>query len=391
MTPIHPPTSPSRFRRHNRSGAPAATAALHLIIYQDPGELSEAARALCPDAESDLFQSFPWVGTVTQAGMEVGDRLQLHLVVDGDAQQAPVALLPAVYSRLYGSHPGSRVLHFLQREEQPYLPLGRQLGVAETVAAWFDANPKAIDVVRVSPLDPDLPFTPEIIAALRRHGFWLQLYRHARSRYAVVAGMDGATYLAQRPRHVRESLDVNTRLLLQGGRGEFHFPCTPEMVKDAWGSVCYVVDHAPTEGRKDPRRYLRAMLDAAAGTGSLRLGLFSLDGLPVAMQLWVISGRAARCLRIWSAPQQKVFPIDQVLTQMMALCLIDGDGVGELEFGDVNDEFASEWAPLARERIGLAAFNRRTWRGVRGAIRHIGIASLKNAPQLLWRRLRGRR
>ena len=366
--------------------------ALRVFIYPHSSELSAPARALCADAGvGNLFHSLPWIETVVPAGIDVGDRLQYYVVADEGPDALPLALLPAVYSRLYGSHPGARVLHFVQREEQPYEPTGSSTGVAEGIGTWFGANPTAIDVVRLSPLDPTRSFAMEIASALRRHGFWVQLYRQARSHYVNVAGMSASDYLAQRPRALRESLDLNTRLLLQGGRGEFHFPCTPELVEDAWGSACYVVDHAGEEGRSDPPRYLRALLDVAAAAGKLRLGLFSLDGVPVAMQLWVVGDGVARCLRIWSAPQQQIFPIDDVLTNLMVICLVDGDQVGELEFGDVAEVFASDWAPQARERLGLAAFNKRTWRGVRGAVRHIGIQLLKSTPPYLWARLRGRR
>lgn len=80
-----------------------------------------------------------------------------------------------------------------------------------------------------------------------------------------------------------------------------------------------------------------------------------------------------------------------VLTQLMALCLIDGDRVGELDFGAISEDFARDWAPQARERIGIVAFNRSTSRGWRGAFRHIGMQKIKQAPARLWRMLRGDR
>ena len=368
---------------------------MRVLTFDLPSQLPVAAQALCDDVrEGKLFHTLPWLWQATPTSMLPGDRLRLHLITDDSLQAKPLALLPAVYSRLYASHPGARVLHFLQREERPYEPLGHGVDIAATaecIVAWLAVQPTAIDVVRVSPLDPAQPFTAEIVGALSRHGYWVQMYRHANSRFATVAGMAFSQYLAQRPRELRESLDVHTRLLLQGGRGVFHFPCTPELVDEAWDQVCYVVDHATAEGAPDPPNYLRAMLATAAEIGALRLGIFSLDGMPVAMQLWVVSEGKAHCLRIWGAQEQRAFPIDDVLTQLMALCLIDGDHVDELEFGDVNDEFARNWAPLSRERLGLAAFNRRTWRGVRGALRHIGVQLVKTAPRRLWRALRVRR
>lgn len=378
---------------------------LRVETFLKPGAVPPAAMALCPPlGGGDLFSSAAWLAGPAQAALQPGDRLHMEAVYD-DAQPARcVALLPAVYSRLYGSHPGARVLHFLQREEQPYRPIVEPLSaqvsaqvsepalpatVAQAVVQSLSGRERAVDVVRASPLDPDHPFTPALAAALQRNGFWVQFYRHARSHFAPVAGLSFAAYLAQRPRALRESLELNTRLLMHGGRGEFHFPCTPELVEDAWETFCLVISRAPAADAPDSLDYLREVLMISAEAGLLRLGIFSLDGEPVAMQLWVIVGRSARCLRIWSTQGQRAFPVDDVLTQLVALCLIDGDHVDELEFGDVDEAFASDWATGVRERLGLAAFNRRTWRGLRGAVRHIGLSRIVAAPRRLWRRLTG--
>ena len=367
---------------------------LRTETYHHVTDLPPAALALCPALDAgELFVSNAWIAEVIEAGLRPGDRLQLLLVVDDASPPRCLALLPAVYSRLYGSHPGARVLHFLQREEQPYLPIGLQEhlpGLADSVVKSLASPTRPIDVVRASPLDGEQPFTPALVQALRRHGFWVQFYRHARSYYAPVAGMRFADYLAERPRALRESLELHTRLLMQGGRGEFHFPCEPELVEDAWDTFCMVISRAD---QKVPESldYLKRVLTVGAAAGVLRLGIFSLDGEPVAMQLWLITGRTARCLRIWSVPGQTAFPIDDVLTQMMVLCLIDGDEIQELEFGDVSDDFARDWASAARDRIGLAAFNRRTLRGIRGAIRHIALGWLMVASRQLWNAITGRR
>lgn len=383
-------------RMMNRIALPEAELfLLRIETYHHPNELPPAALALCPAiGDGDLFSSAPWLAGIAEAGLQPGDRLHLQVVYDAGPPERCVALLPAVYSRLYGSHPGARVLHFLQREEQPYLPIGTQVDQAQLADSAVRAVvglERPIDVVRASPLDPDQPFTPALAQALQRNGFWIQFYRHARSHHAPVAGMAFADYLAQRPRALRETLELNTRLLMHGGRGEFNFPCTPELVEDAWETFCLVISRAPQEDAPDSLDYLRQVLTTCAAAGVLRLGIFSLDGEPVAMQLWVIAGNKARCLRIWSAQGQRAFPIDDVLTQLMALCLIDGDHVDELEFGDVNEAFARDWAGGVRERLGLAAFNRRTLRGIRGAVRHIALGRLASAPRRLWRALTGKK
>jgi hypothetical protein len=305
-----------------------------------------------------------------------------------------VALLPAVYSRLFASHPGARVLHFTLPEDQDYGPLappGQEVtgNVIEAVFDQLSADRPTYDVIRVSPLPANSRLAAEMVSALRRTGHFLQGYRHPPARFEGVSGTSFKQYLAQRPRPLRESLERNTRLLLQGGRGRFHFPCNRELLEATWSDVQRIIDTLPDEGEPERPGYLPSMMALAADYGALRLGLFYLDDEPVAMQFWVVTAGVARCLRIWGAQGQRAFPIDDVLTQMMAVCLIDGDRVAALDFGVIDEEFARNWAPQVHERVGIAAFSRRTWRGLRGAIWHIGAQRMKALPGQFLGRLRG--
>ena len=351
---------------------------MQVRAYRSYAELPAGAAALFPGARERIFQSRPWLENLERNGLRPGDQLRLFCIED---ESGPVALAPALYSRLYAAHPNARVLHFLQPDEQPYEPLLRGASpgdVAASLAAWLAANRRAYDVVRAGPLDAGSPFAAALLSALRAARHPLQVYRHFSDCYEAVAGQSFKDYLARRPRGLRESLERNTRLLLQGGRGRFHLARDQELLEDAWGSVRRVADAAPREGEPEPPGYLPSLLALAADAGALRLGIFFLDDVPEAMQLWVIDGGSARCLRIWQVRDHRAFPLDEVLTQMMALCLIDGDRVSELDFGAVSEAFARDWAAAMRPRIALAAFNPRTWRGLRGAFRHIGVQFLRS-------------
>ena len=71
--------------------------------------------------------------------------------------------------------------------------------------------------------------------------------------------------------------------------------------------------------------------------------------------------------------------------------LIDGRARRELDFGGVSEEFVRELGAGVRERIGVAAFNPRTWRGIKGAVRHVGAArSIKSVPRRLAAQCAGR-
>ncbi|HYX63004.1 MAG TPA: GNAT family N-acetyltransferase [Burkholderiales bacterium] len=343
-------------------------------------------------SERSLFRSRAWLENVERHGLRPGDRLRLFAV---ESEGRPLALLPALYSRLYAVHPNARVLHLLQQEELPYEPLTAEGGgdaahLARWLVGFLKAHPRSYDVVRVSPLAVDSAFGQALLAELRRSRHPVQTYVYAADRYETSAGLSFKEVMSARPRALRESLDRNTQLLLQGGRGHMVLVRDAEQLAAAREAILDVIAACGLEGDQEVPRYVPGMVAVAGAADALRLGLFFLDGAPVAMQLWVISDGRGYCMRIWGAQAQAVFPIDDVLTQLMILCLVDGDRVAELDFGPVSDAFADSWALKARARVGLAAFNARTWRGVRGAVRHVGVQALRSFPGRLRQMLAGR-
>jgi len=340
-------------------------------------------RVFADPLTGNLLRSRLWLQNTEANGLRPGDRIRLFGVQKAGGDPG-AALVPAVYSRLYASHPGARVLHFTLPEDQDFSPLMADESLAEhavvdTVFEALQEGASTYDVIRVSPLAAGSPLAADLAAVLRRTGHLVQAYRHPAARFAEINGLSFQEYMAQRPRALRESLDRNRRLMLEGGRGRFHFPCTRNMFEFSWKDIQRVVEAAPIEGEPEPAGYLSSMMALAADFGGLRVGLLYLDEQPLAMQFWLVSAGNAYCLRIWGAQGPQPFPVDDLLTQMVLVCLVDGDRVAELNFGAVDEEFARNWAPGKRERIGLAAFTRRTWRGLRGAARHVlpkAIASL---------------
>jgi CelD/BcsL family acetyltransferase involved in cellulose biosynthesis len=70
--------------------------------------------------------------------------------------------------------------------------------------------------------------------------------------------------------------------------------------------------------------------------------------------------------------------------------LLDEEHITELDLGAGDDPYKRLWAFRRRERVGLLAFDPRTWRGAAGALRHMAagvsrmIASRPKARLALW-------
>jgi len=179
--------------------------------------------------------------------------------------------------------------------------------------------------------------------------------------------------------------------LFQIGRARWRLVTDGEGVAAAAEAYQSVLENNPGEAEQEPEGHGRPTASASAAAGALRFGILDVDDRPAAVQLWVRSGRRARCLRVWSDPAHASLPLDDMLIEKIAAHLIDVDGVREIDLGSVEPEFATNWAPRARERIGVIAFNPRTWRGLRSIARHMVLPKALHLPRRMRRALLGRR
>ena len=352
---------------------------IRMRMLRDDEPLPAEASPVFDDARAgNLFYSRAWLECYRRHGVPPGDRLQLH-AMDRDDDGTLLALLPAVFSRLYEAHPRARVLHFLQPEALAHMPLFSRADAAvpglETLMDSLRVGIRPYDVLRFSPLRPGAPVFHALESVLRRSGHALQVYRLAPEYYASTPAATFAEFLAARPAALRERLDQGRAAHADAG---FRLVCDADGVDDGLRDYCKILDANESDPESEPSSYLPNVMRVAAQCGALRLGILYLGGQPAAIQLWMVSGGRARCLRAWSVfSRQEEWP-DDLLSERILAHLIDIDRVGELSYGALDDGFIGDWADAAREQFGLAAFNLRTWRGLKGTLRHVGADALKS-------------
>ena len=351
------------------------------LIGADESLASSALSSFESAAVAGFFQSSAWLDNFRRHGAPPGDRLRLYAVEAGE--DSLLALVPAIYSRLYAVHPRARILHFLQPDGLDYLPFlapGEEnpLRAVERVLQTLFANRHAYDVLRFSPLERGSSFTNGLISVLRRHRHPLQIYVQADDCFSPTTPGSFSAYLAARPASLRESLAVAARTLRESGRITFRLVRLPEEIEAGCHDFESIREESGVEQPEESAGYIPGIIRAATAAGALRLGFIDFEGTPAAVQLWIASAGVARCLRIFSIEEPPEVPLTDMLTQDLAAHLIDGDRVCELGFGALDPQLAMNWAPGRRERLGLAAFNPRTWRGLKGATRHVGAQFLKS-------------
>lgn len=358
--------------------------ALRVRLFRDDEPLPPADSPVFQDAlAGNIFYSRAWLDAFRSLGVPAGDRMRVY-VLQGAHDEAPVALLPAVYSRLYSAHPRARVLHFLQPEAMVHMPLfspgapDPAQGLARVIDCLRAASPPH-DILRFSPLRPDAPLHRSLTAALRGRGHALQLYRVAREYYESTVGLSSRDYLAARAPALYERLALARQGLEAGPQASLRLVRDLADVEGGWRDCQNILDANESDPEPESPAYLPGAMRIAAQAGALRLGLLSLGLEPIAAQLWIVSGGKACCLRTWSMLRYASLWPDDLLCERLCAHLIDEDRVAELSFGALDDAFIPDWAQSTREQFGLAAFNLRTWRGVKGALRHVGADVLKTS------------
>ncbi len=355
--------------------------------------LPAGTRTLFGDARTRMFHSPEWWLHYQHYGVPAGDLFRMF-VAESDAGGKPVALFPAIFSRLYGAHPRARLLYFMGPEGMPYEPMLSPDGedpkaAVNSVIEFTRGGRLEYDVLRFSPLEPDTPLLSHLVEALRQCRYKYQIYGMQEDRYETTAGRSSAEYLAKRPAALRQTLENAGQMLFDSGRAAFTLVREPAEIGDAWRHCESILAEAD-ERNPEHFEYLPRLLNLAAEAGVLRLGLLTLDGKQAAMQLWVVARNVGQCLRIAQHARFANLPLDDMLTERLTRHLIDTDRVVELDFGYIVEQFAAHWAPQRRRRVGIIAFNTRTPRGLKGALRHIVLPKLLALPRRVMRKLRRR-
>lgn len=103
--------------------------------------------------------------------------------------------------------------------------------------------------------------------------------------------------------------------------------------------------------------------------GWLRLGIATLDGKPVAAQVWIVAYGRASIYKLAYDESSKSLSAGTLLSAMLMEHVLDQDKVSEVDYLIGDDSYKSTWMSERRERWGLVAYNLKTMRGIWEAFR----------------------
>jgi hypothetical protein len=203
----------------------------------------------------------------------------------------------------------------------------------------------------------------------RRAGLVALRFDHFGNWSEDVTGLAWSAYLQSRAGALRETIRRRLRRAEKLPDARFDLFIEPEQMETAASAF----ESVYARSWKEPEPYPEfnvALMRAMARPGWLRLGVWSVGPVPVAVQLWVVRDGNAIVLKLAHDEAFKAHSPGTVLTALMLRHLLDNEHVARIDFGRGDDAYKQGWAVERRQRIGLLLVN--PWRlaGIAALLRH---------------------
>jgi hypothetical protein len=225
------------------------------------------------------------------------------------------------------------------------------------------------DCLTLSELDPADPSYAALAGALRHAGLLVECSFSSGTWYEETSGLSFTDYLAARPSELRHTWRRKRRKLQETkGLAKRFFVAGDNDIDQAIADYQAVYDTSWKPPEFFPA-FVPELIRVAAGLRALRLGIYYLDGVPVAAQLWIVwNGRAYIC-KLAHDKRFDALSLGTILTMDMFERVLGEDRPREISLGRGDDPYKKMWLPKRRERWGIMAANPRTLRGLRLGLR----------------------
>lgn len=258
----------------------------------------------------------------------------------------------------------------------PEVDLGA--GLAAILSEIIGERPQW-DCLRLAELDPRDASYAALVGALRRAGLLIECFFNSGTWYEETVGLSFADYVAGRPSELRNTWRRKRRKLEQSNRlttAFFGHDLGLDQAINDYETI-YAASWKPAELFP---AFVPALIRLAGELGALRLGIYYIDGIPAAAQLWILwDGRAVIC-KLAHDKRFDALSLGTLLTMEMFERVLAVDRPHEISLGRGDDPYKRLWLPKRRERWGITAANPRTLRGLR--------LGLKRQAATIYHRLR---
>lgn len=190
----------------------------------------------------------------------------------------------------------------------------------------------------------------DIVAAMRRAGWWLRAAPKGDRHWLDLSGLDHDGWWESRPGALRSTVKRKAK------KGVVDIALLTAFDPDAWAAYeeIYAASWKPEEG--DPA-LLRAFAEAESARGTFRMGLARIDGAPVAAQFWTVEDGTAFIHKLAHVEDSLKASPGTLLSAALFRHVIEADRVARVDFGTGNDAYKRDWMNRHEPLWHIEAFN----------------------------------
>jgi hypothetical protein len=323
-------------------------------VFPSAEDLPDAVAPLFASAGS-IFSTRVWWRTVLSEAMPEAAEARFLVCRTGEA----TGLFPLLFSQADG----------LRAFTTPYTCEYAPLIGGPAVFEAFGRYCRGHGVVRLDAIPAEWPYWDALTGGLRAAGLVPRRFDHFGNWHENVRGLGWAGYLSARPGALRETIRRRLRNAERRRDSRFSVVTGSEGLEEAIASFETVYASSWKEPEPFPA-FNAALMRVAARLGILRLGVWTIGDIAVAVQFWIVEGGRATVLKLAHDETYKALSPGTVLTALMLRRLLDQEAIEDIDFGRGDDPYKQGWAGERRKRDGLLIVNPRRIGGLAALARH---------------------
>ncbi|WP_198262611.1 GNAT family N-acetyltransferase [sulfur-oxidizing endosymbiont of Gigantopelta aegis] len=272
----------------------------------------------------------------------------------------PLLILPCYESVNKGRH-----LHVLSNYYSSLFTMPLVATESVPLDALFLTLFKAIDrfnyqSITFEPLDNGKVEYACLLSSLKRCGYFVDAYFSFGNWYERVTSDDFSAYYQQRPSKLRNTIRRKAKKL---EAVEITIVSSFDEVQ-ALLPQYQAIYAASWKTAETYPLFVENMVLSLAKKNQLRLGVATIDNVPAAAQIWLVSdgvdGAIASIYKLAYDPRFKNTSIGSILTAALFEFVIEKDRVSEIDCLTGDDAYKKDWMTQRRERWAVVAYNKKT-------------------------------
>jgi hypothetical protein len=335
---------------------PTDIVGLEVRVFRDFSGLPDEVRESLRCAEKvDVEQGLAWFQNLIRNVFPNDPGVVLFgLYRDRDV----LALLPLRI--IVGERKITALGNFYTSLYQPYLSSELTVDELSFLLRRVLEEQPGVSTVTLSPININWAGYELFRSALQRSGLVTFKYFCFGNWFLEVS--DGwKTYLAGRPGQTRSTIKRKSKEFASAG-GILEFCWESDRLE--YGLEAFSTVYAASWKVPEPfPGFMPGLIRALASSGSLRLGIASLNGFPIAAQLWIVASGKASIYKLAYHEEYHKYSAGTLLTARLMEYVIEVDQVKEVDYLIGDDPYKASWMTMRRERWGVVAYNPRTVKG----------------------------